>query len=97
MTPSSLARLHVTVDGLVQGVGFRAFVVDQAQSLGLNGWVRNRWDGKVEALAEGERQVLEKFLALLRRGPRSAHVSELTFEWQDALGTLDGFFVRRTE
>lgn len=97
MTPGSSARLHATVDGLVQGVGFRAFVVDKAQELGLNGWVRNRWDGSVEALVEGDRQVLEQFLALLRRGPRAAHVNELKFEWQDALGDLDGFFVRRTE
>ncbi len=97
MTPGPTARLHVTVDGLVQGVGFRAFVVEQAQSLGLNGWVRNRWDGSVEALAEGERQVLEQFVAILRRGPRAAHVSEIKFEWQDSLGDLDGFYVRRTE
>jgi acylphosphatase len=91
------ARLHASVDGRVQGVGFRAFVADQAHNMGLTGWVRNRWDGKVEVLAEGERQILERFLALLRRGPRSAYVSELKFDWMEATGDLEGFIVRRTE
>jgi acylphosphatase len=91
------ARLHATLDGRVQGVGFRAFVMQQAQNLGLSGWVRNRWNGSVEVLAEGSRDVLETFLSLLRRGPRSSYVSDLDFDWSEFQGDLSGFFVRRTE
>ena len=94
---SSQARLHASVDGRVQGVGYRAFVVDSAVILGLTGWVRNRWDGSVEVLAEGERSVLEQLLARLRRGPYSAYVSDLRFEWLDSRGDLKGFVVKHTE
>lgn len=90
-------RLHATVDGHVQGVGFRAFVLEQALELGLVGWVRNRWDGTVEVLAEGSRPALEQFLALLRRGPRGAYVSDMDFHWLPSTGEFVDFRVRRTE
>jgi acylphosphatase len=48
MTPLLLSRLHARVEGRVQGVGFRYFVLETAQELGLSGWVRNRWDESVE-------------------------------------------------
>ncbi len=53
------ARLHAEVFGEVQGVGFRAFVLRRAMGLGLTGWVRNRFDGSVELIAEGSRVALE--------------------------------------
>lgn len=90
-------QLHAVIEGLVQGVGFRFFVQETAQRLGLTGWVRNRWDGSVELIAEGPRPVLENFLAVLRRGPRVAHVSGVKFTWGEAQGTAKGFFVRPTE
>src|SRR5512139_1543817 len=90
--PSS--RLHAIIEGRVQGVGYRAFVEQSAFSLGLTGWVRNRWDGSVEVLAEGERQDLEKLLAALYRGPRSANVSNIQIEWQPATGEFGHFSVR---
>lgn len=92
--PSS--RLHATVEGRVQGVGYRAFVEQYAYSLGLTGWVRNRWDGSVEILAEGERQDLEKLLAALYRGPRAANVSNVQLEWQPGTGEFGRFSVRMT-
>ena len=91
------ARLHAIVDGSVQGVGFRMFVLDHAQALGLSGWVRNTFDGRVEVLAEGSRTRLERLLERLSRGPRAAFVSEVTQEWQLATGEFSGFTVRRTE
>lgn len=97
MADSNQARLHATVDGRVQGVGFRAYALAQAQNLGLQGWVRNRWDGSVEVLAEGSQENLETLLALLRRGPRSSFVSDLDFVWSEFQGDLAGFVVRRTE
>lgn len=93
---TQLARLHATVEGRVQGVGFRAFVEQSAELLNLKGWVRNRWDGAVEVVAEGQRQDLERMLAVLRRGPRASNVSEVVFEWQAATGEFTYFSVRMT-
>ncbi len=90
------ARLHAYVDGSVQGVGFRMFVSDQAQALGLTGWVRNTYDGRVEVCAEGTYPVLERLLEKLRLGPRSAFVTEVQKEWQPASGEFQSFEVRRT-
>jgi len=90
------ARLHVIVEGYVQGVGFRAFVQDQAVRLGVVGWVRNRWDGSVEVVVEGERVILEKLLTVLYRGPRGAQVTGVAPEWSAATGEFKGFSVRMT-
>lgn len=84
-------RLHAVVHGDVQGVGFRYFLVDGAQRLGLNGWVRNRPDGAVELVAEGERAILEQLLQAARRGPRQAHVEGVDVDWQAASGDLPPF------
>jgi len=65
---------HVTIRGRVQGVGYRYWVEQQARSLGLEGWVRNRRDGSVEALFSGPAHVVSDMVALSRRGPSSARV-----------------------
>lgn len=90
-------QLHAIVQGHVQGVGFRYFVQEQAVRLGVNGWVRNRWEGTVELQAEGERAKLEDLLAALRRGPRGSHVSGVQFTWGEAQGIAKGFSIRQTE
>lgn len=97
MSESELTGIHATVEGYVHGVGFRYFVQETATGLGLTGWVRNRTDGTVEVLAEGERIHLEKLLAALRRGPRAAFVSGVDFEWLPATGAYTQFIVRMTE
>jgi acylphosphatase len=89
-------RLHAIIDGRVQGVGFRFFVEENAQSLGLSGWVRNRWDGTVEVVAEGDRQTLEKLLKALHRGPRASQVTSAKPEWSPATGEFAGFQIRMT-
>jgi acylphosphatase len=89
-------RLHVFVKGLVQGVGFRAFVHRTAASLNIKGWVRNCWDGSVEVLAEGENEDLQVLLSSLWKGPRSSQVEDISIEWQTALNEFSGFFVRPT-
>jgi acylphosphatase len=91
------ARLHGIVLGRVQGVGFRAFVEQAAGVMGLTGWVRNRWDGSVEVLAEGPRQVLEQFAQALKSGPRMSNVETLIPTWGEATGEFSSFSVRRTE
>ncbi len=66
--------LHVVVRGLVQGVGYRAFVADEAVRLGIGGWVRNRRDGTVEAVLAGPEDRLEKMISACGRGPWGSRV-----------------------
>jgi len=76
----SLVILQVTIRGRVQGVGYRAWVEYQAVSCGLEGWVRNRADGSVEALLAGPADIVAQVVALCRRGPTSAHVEAVINE-----------------
>jgi acylphosphatase len=76
MTPS----LHATVTGTVQGVYFRAWVFDQAHSLGLTGWVRNLQDGKVEILAQGAPEGLDALKERLSQGSPLSRVQSLKAE-----------------
>lgn len=87
-------RLHAIVHGRVQGVNFRATTAQHAASLGIQGWVRNRIDGTVETVAEGTRTQLERFLAYLHEGPRSASVTDVEVTWEDAQGEFDRFMIR---
>ena len=77
--------------GRVQGVNFRATAADQASRLGLRGLVRNRDDGAVECIAEGERAGLERFEQWLGRGPRLARVERVETEELSSDGELEGF------
>ncbi len=81
------------VSGRVQGVFFRASTARQANRLGVTGWARNLPDGRVEVLASGEREALERFSAWLRRGPPAARVDELIAEPlpPERCADLDGF------
>jgi acylphosphatase len=84
-------RLHGTVYGDVQGVGFRYFLMREAYRLGLRGWVRNRQDGTVEFVAEGSRPDLEQLKQAAESGPRMARVAQVDVDWSAAQGGLDGF------
>ena len=80
-TPSSSTlACHLRVYGLVQGVYYRHSTIQQAQRLGLHGWVRNRSDGSVEALVAGPAPALDGLIAWARRGPTAARVSEVSWE-----------------
>jgi acylphosphatase len=76
--------VHLNVRGRVQGVGFRAFVEETAFDLGLKGWVRNRRDGSVEAVAAGPEEVIDALIEAVRRGPRSARVDAVDIAEADA-------------
>jgi acylphosphatase len=68
---------HIVVRGRVQGVGYRAFVEEEALALGLEGWVRNCRDGTVEALLVGEAGIIEAMMEACRRGPYAARVDQI--------------------
>lgn len=89
-----LARVHVSVTGRVQNVGFRAHVEYSARQLGLTGWVRNVGYDTVEAVAEGERIKLVRFVEAMKTGPRGSQVDEASVDWQDPTGEFTYFIVR---
>lgn len=81
---------HLIITGRVQGVGFRAFAKDAADALGLSGWVRNREDGSVEAVVEGD---IDAFVSRLKDGPPAGRVDEI--ERTDTAQTPEtGFEIR---
>jgi len=90
-------RLHATVEGHVQGVGFRYFVVEKAHTLKLTGWVRNSFDGAVEVVAEGNPSDLERLLTFLNVGPSGSHVINVDSEWLAAQNTFTLFSIRHSE
>jgi acylphosphatase len=78
----------------VQGVSYRWHTVEQAERLGLSGWVRNLADGSVELEAEGPEGQLEALLTWCRKGPPAARVTDLQVDWIPAVGDGAGFRVR---
>ena len=92
---SEQVRVHVEIEGRVQGVYFRASAVAQAQRLGVTGWVRNCPDGSVEVVAEGALDSIDSLIEWCRRGPEGARVSRVQVEWQQAQYNFAGFGIRR--
>lgn len=82
---------QVMITGRVQGVGYRAWVEHRARTHGLEGWVRNRWDGSVEALFAGPADVVSEMVARCRRGPSSSRVESV----QDEAASPDALSLRR--
>ena len=90
-------RAHVWVKGRVQGVGFRAYVEYGARQIdGLTGWVRNVGYDTVEAVAEGERSQVERFIQMMKDGPSASRVDESKVEWETPTGEFVQFGVRRS-
>ena len=87
-------RLEARVHGQVQGVGYRFFARQAARHLNLQGYVRNRTDGTVEVVAEGEKHALDQFLIQLKQGPSAATVERVDAKWLPSRHTLLGFEVR---
>ena len=83
------------IKGRVQGVGFRHFVWREAEALGVHGWVRNRADGTVEALAQGTNEGLDRFLDRLQEGPRWSRVVSVSVTDESDEDVLQGFEIRR--
>jgi acylphosphatase len=95
MVEPERSRLVATVIGRVQGVGYRYYAEDEANRLGLTGYVRNKPDKSVEVVVEGDRKVLEGFLALLRIGPSGGAVSDVIFTFVPATDEFYDFSIKR--
>lgn len=95
MTPTG-GRIEAVVRGVVQGVGFRYFVLRRANRLGLAGWVANDPDGSVRCVAEGDGAALDELLGVLRQGPPGSRVDGVAVSRGPASGSFDGFRVRAT-
>lgn len=87
-------RARIVISGRVQGVFFRASAYDQALYYGIKGWVRNRPDGKVEILAEGEAKNLDAFIQWCYQGPPAARVTDVQVFWEPYQGEFDRFNIR---
>ena len=87
--------LHLTVSGRVQGVGFRWFVMQEAEAAGVTGWVRNLADGRVEVWVEGEAEAVAALEQAVARGPRHASVTHVERRQERPTGRFREFGVER--
>ena len=94
MAEQSSRRVHVFVSGQVQGVGYRISTAQAAEALGIQGWVRNLPDDRVEAVFEGAPDSVEEMIRWCYRGPRSAVVTDVAVTDEEP-ESLQGFYVRR--
>jgi acylphosphatase len=90
------AQVHLNVNGRVQGVGFRAFTQKIAVANNISGWVRNRWNGSVEVVAEGKRKDLKTFIQIIQRGPFPGTTRKVTISWIETLNDYPNFGIRMT-
>ncbi|MGQ9720296.1 MAG: acylphosphatase [Candidatus Jordarchaeum sp.] len=87
-------RAHVFVSGRVQGVFFRSDTKDEADKRGVNGWVRNLGDGRVEAVFEGDKNKVEEMIQWCKRGPPAAKVTGLNVSFGEYTGEFKNFSIR---
>ena len=88
-------RIHLVIRGRVTGVYFRASAVREAKRLGLTGWVKNRADGAVESVAEGEEDQVKDFLAWAQQGPSTARVDRVDTRWRSYTGEYAAFTIEQ--
>jgi acylphosphatase len=90
------AKAHLHIDGRVQGVFYRGFTRELAENLGLKGWVSNLSDGRVEAVFEGDRDVIESAIRECYVGPPGSRVTNIDIQWETYTGEEKDFSVRHT-
>ena len=89
-----MLQIHAFVSGYVQGVNFRYYTMHQAKALGLHGFVKNLMDGKVEVVAQGSREQLERMVEWLNQGPASASIEDVSVEWSETKKKAKGFSIQ---
>jgi acylphosphatase len=87
-------KAEIIVNGLVQGIGFRYFVLRHAQNLGVKGYVRNLYTGEVLTVAVGDKSLVEELINQIRIGPSHAHVKNCRVEWSESIEEFNAFEVR---
>ena len=92
----TIRTVHLRIRGRVQGVGYRAFVGSEAHRLGVDGWVRNRRDGSVEAILRGRPAQVEALIGLCRQGPTASDVASIDVADVAEGAALHGFEMRPT-
>jgi acylphosphatase len=90
------ASAHIYINGRVQGVFYRGFTQDLALTLGLKGWVRNLRDGRVEAVFEGDKDIIEEAIRQCSIGPPASRVTGIDVQWDPYTGKEQDFSVRYT-
>lgn len=88
------AQAHLIIEGRVQGVFFRAFTNEIAAQLGLNGWVKNLYDGRVEAVFEGHKKLVDQAIDQCRKGPPGSYVTDVQVSWESPSGAYRGFEIK---
>ena len=86
-------RARVIIEGRVQGVFFRSHTQEVALRLGLKGWVKNRRDGRVEAVFEGDKDTVDQIIEWCHRGPPEARVEKVDLSWENYAGELQDFSI----
>ncbi|WP_444548398.1 acylphosphatase [Candidatus Magnetomonas plexicatena] len=94
MTQKRNKRAHLTIEGRVQGVCFRAFTAETARREGVRGWVRNLDSGDVEAVFEGTESAVSKVVAACYKGPPGALVTNVKLKWPEYKGEFETFSIR---
>ena len=88
-----MLRAKLVITGLVQGVGFRSYTRNNAKSIGLKGYVRNRKDGKLEVVIEGYEKQIDDLLDLMHKGPFHSQVENIEVIWEDPTNSFKDFTV----
>lgn len=91
MSMNKMVRAHLTIEGFVQGVSFRANTVAVAKRHGINGWVKNNPNGNVEAVLEGEEGPVKKVIEWCQSGPSLARVDHVRVTWEPFRNEFDDF------
>lgn len=91
---AELVRAHVVISGRVQGVFFRMETLEEARKTGVSGWVKNKQDGTVEAVFEGEKALVDSVIQWCRQGPPVSRVDNVDIEWEPYTGKFTDFSIR---
>lgn len=92
---ADMVRVHLWIEGRVQGVFFRSSTLEQAVRWGVKGWVRNCPDGTVEVVAEGPRKNIDDLVAWCHHGPPGAKIHHVQLKWEDNQDEFKDFRIRR--